>query len=80
MSVSEQVWSQDSKNVIFISVRFLEILKIAVWKMLSTDTVFGYMFGKNRYINLKCGKPDTQACFYNMLCGFLKKNLKMVFG
>ena len=43
MCVSEPVWSQDSKNVIFISVQCLEMLKNFSLKKLTsyTDTVFG---------------------------------------
>ena len=38
----------------------------------STDTVFGYMFTKYTYINLKFGMLYAQACFYNILYGLLK--------
>ena len=27
----------------------------------------GYMFAKNRYMNLKFGMPDVQAWIYNIL-------------
>ena len=73
MRVSESVWSQDVKNFIFISVRCLEMLKIAVWKMTSSiDMVWDYMFAKNIYIKLKFGMPDLQAWLYNILYGFQK--------
>ena len=39
--VSELMWSQDSKNVTFITVRCLEMLQIAVWKH---DVINGYGF------------------------------------
>ena len=32
----------------------------------------GYVFAKNRYINLKLGMPDIQASFYNIHSGFPK--------
>ena len=73
MRVSESVWSQDVKNFIFISVRCLEMLKIAVWKMTSSiDTVWDYMFTKNICIKLKFGMPDLHAWLYNILYGFQK--------
>ena len=61
MCASEPVWSHNSKNIIFISVRCLEMLKIAIWKMTSsTDTVFGLYFLPKIYIstwNLACQRP-----------------------
>ena len=39
----------------------------------STDTVFGLMFAKNRYINLKFGMIDVQAWFYNILYVYFEK-------
>ena len=75
MCVCEPVWSQDSKNVIFISVRGLEMLNIAVWKMTpATDSVFGYLFAKYRYINLKFGMADVQVWLYNLLFVFYFEN------
>ena len=41
MHDSEPVWSQDSKNVLFLSVLSLEMLEIAVWK---NDIINGYGF------------------------------------
>ena len=55
---SEPVWSQDSKSAIFISVRCLEMLKIAIWKMTSsTDTAFAL------YV---CQKIDIST--WNLAC------------
>ena len=36
------------------------------------ECIFGYMFAKNRYINLIFGMLDARAWFYNMLYVFLK--------
>ena len=41
MCVSYTFCSHDSKNVIFISVRWLEMLNIAIWK---NDVIYGYGF------------------------------------
>ena len=53
--VSEPVWSQDSKKVIFITVRYLKMLQITVWKKWRHQRIqfLGYTFAKNRHINLK---------------------------
>ena len=73
MCVSESVWSQNSESVIFISVRCLEMLKIAIWK---NDVIHGYGFWTiyllKRYINLEFFRPDIQVWFYNMSNGFMK--------
>ena len=62
------------KNTINISARCLEMLKIAVWKKWRNQRMrfLGYMFAKNRYINLKLDMPDIQASFYNIHSGFPK--------
>ena len=44
-----------------------------------TDTVFGYVFDKNRYINQNYGMRNAQARFY-MLYGFLENVENFGFG
>ena len=69
--VSEQVWSQDLKNVIFITVRCLKMLQIAGWKMTSSaDAVFGQCVCKNRYINVKLVTLYAQVRFCNIVYVF----------
>ena len=38
----------------------------------STNTFLGYIYAKNRYINLEFGIVYAQAWFYNILYGFSK--------
>ena len=38
----------------------------------STNTILGYMFAENRYINLKFGMLYDQACFYDTFDGLWK--------
>ena len=67
MCVSEPVCSPDSQNVIFISMRGLEMFEIAVLKWCHRQIRFlGYMFAKYKCINLKFGMPDVQLWLYNM--------------
>ena len=85
MCIPGPVLSQNSKNAIFVSLHYLEMLEITVRKMTSsTGTVFGLYICQNRYIKLKFGMLDAQALFYNMLCvlfenfGYKKKLYKNV--
>ena len=66
MCASDAVRYYDS-NVIFISVRRLEMKSQFEKIASSTDTVLGPYVCKNRCINMKYGIQDVQAWFYNML-------------
>ena len=74
MSVSEPVWSQDSKNAFLFLCDVWKCSKSGSEKITSsTDTVlvWGYVFAKNRYIDLEFDMLDAQAWFYNIM--YVKK-------
>ena len=83
MRVSEPVWSQDSKNVIFLSERCLEMLKVAVRK---NDVISGYGFwaiclpkidtsSRNSACQM-CRHGSTTYCTVFENSGFCKKFYK----
>ena len=64
------VWSQESKTVIFIFVRCLEMLKIAVWKYAVINEYGLWAICSSnihRCMKLKFGMSDVQVRFYDML-------------
>ena len=61
------VWSQESKTVIFIFVRCLEMLKIAVWKyaVINEYGLWAICWSNiHRCMKLKFGVSDVQVRFY----------------
>ena len=59
--------------MLFLSQNYYKYSKSQFEKMASsTDTFLGYMFAKNRHINLKFIMLYVQVYFYIILYGFLK--------